>query len=98
MDILSKYSDELKDYCKANKIKKLSLFGSFLKNTYNADSDIDLLVVFEENSGYGLLDIARVERELSQIVGKKIDIRTKDELSRYFRDVVVKEAKVEYEG
>lgn len=98
MDILSKYSDELKDYCKANKIKKLSLFGSFLKNTYNADSDIDLLVVFEENSGYGLLDIARVERELSQIVGKKIDIRTKDELSRYFRDAVVKEAKVEYEG
>ena len=98
MDVLNKYSKELKTFCEANKIKKLSLFGSYLKNTYNENSDIDLLVEFEEDSGYGLLDIARIERELSEIICKKIDLRTPGELSRYFRDTVVKEAEVKYEG
>ncbi|MGB5531093.1 MAG: nucleotidyltransferase family protein [Ignavibacteriaceae bacterium] len=98
MDILTKYSIEIKDFCKVNKIKKLSLYGSYSKNTYNEESDIDLLVEFEENTGYGLLDIARIERELSEITGKKVDLRTPEELSMYFRDKVVKEALVKYEG
>jgi uncharacterized protein len=98
MDILSKYSKEINSFCKSNKIKKLSLFGSYLKNNYTVDSDIDLLVEFEEGAGYGLLDLARIERELSEILGKKVDLRTPNELSRYFRDSVVKEAKVKYEG
>ncbi len=98
MDVLNKYSKELEAFCKPNKIKKLSLFGSYLKNTYNENSDIDLLIEFEENSDYGLLDIARIERELSGIIGKKVDLRTATELSRYFRDTVVKEAEVKYEA
>ncbi|OGU27781.1 MAG: hypothetical protein A2057_11335 [Ignavibacteria bacterium GWA2_35_9] len=98
MDILSKYSNELKAFCESNKIKKLSLFGSYLKNTNDENSDIDLLVEFEEDSGYGLLDIARIERELSGIIGKKVDLRTTSELSKYFRDTVVKEAEVKYEA
>ena len=98
MDILNKYSDEIKDYCKANKIKKLSLFGSYLKNTSREGSDVDLLVEFDENANYGLLDVARMERELSDMIGKKVDLRTPNELSRYFRDMVVREAKVKYEG
>jgi len=98
MDILNKYSKEIKDYCKANKIKKLSLFGSYLANTHKEESDIDLLVEFDENANYGLLDVARMERELSDLIGKKIDLRTPNELSRYFRDMVVREAKVKYEG
>jgi predicted nucleotidyltransferase len=98
MDILSKHTDELKAFCKANKIKKLSLFGSHLNNTYSEESDVDLLVEFEANSGYGLLDVARIERELSEIIDKKVDLRTPEELSRYFRDKVVKEAQVKYEG
>ena len=80
------------------KIKKLSLFGSYLRNTNDENSDIDLLVEFEEDSGYGLLDVARIERELSEIIGKKVDLRTASELSKYFRDSVVKEAKVKYEA
>jgi uncharacterized protein len=98
MDLLTKYSTEMKDFCKANKIKKLSLFGSYLKNSYDAVSDIDLLVEFEENTGYGLLDVARLERELSDIIGVKVDLRTAEELSKYFRDTIVKEAKVKYEA
>ncbi len=98
MDILSKHSSELKDFCKLNRINKLSLFGSYLDNSFNEQSDIDLLVEFEENSGYGLLDIARIERELSEMIGKKVDLRTPEELSKYFRDKVVLEAQVKYEG
>ncbi len=86
----------IEQFCKANGIKKLSLFGSYLKNTYNEESDVDLLVVFEDDTEYGLLDVARMERELTVIIGKKVDLRTPDELSRYFRDTVVKEAVVKY--
>lgn len=98
MDILTKYSSGLKSFCKANKIKKLSLFGSYLKNIYTEESDIDFLVELEADTEYGLLDVARMERELSEIIGKKVDLRTPEELSRYFRDSVVKEAEVKYEG
>ena len=69
-----------------------------LGNTYNEESEIDLLVEFEEDANYGLLDVARIERELSELLGKKVDLRTSDELSRYFRDQVVKEAQVKYEA
>lgn len=98
MDLLTNYSKELEDFCEVNKIKKLSLFGSYLKNSYTTDSDIDLLVEFDENTGYGLLDVARMERELSEIIGVKVDLRTPEELSRYFRDTIVKEAVVKYEA
>ena len=98
MDILSPHKSKLDEFCKTNKIKKLSLFGSYLNNSYGPDSDIDLLVEFEENTYYGLLDIARMERELSEIIGIKVDLRTPEELSRYFRDKIVKEAQVKYEA
>ena len=97
MDILTKHSNEIKEFCRTNKIKKLSLFGSYLNDTYDKHSDIDLLVEFEGESNYGLLDITRIERQLSDILGKKVDLRTYEELSRYFRDKVVKEAQVQYE-
>ncbi len=97
MDILTKYKNEIDSFCKENKINKLSLFGSYLKDTANTESDIDLLVEFEDDVEYGLLDIARMERELSEIIGKQVDLRTFEELSRYFRDTVIKEAQVKYE-
>ena len=96
MDFINKNPEQIKGYCKANKIKKLALFGSFLTNSFNEASDIDLLVEFEEDCDYGFLDIARIERELSEILGKQVDLRTPNELSKYFRDAVVKEATVFY--
>jgi predicted nucleotidyltransferase len=98
MDILNKNKSKLNSFCKANKIKKLSLFGSYLNDTATEDSDVDLLVEFAENTEYGLLDVARIERELSEVIGRKVDLRTAEELSRYFKDTVVKEAKVKYEA
>jgi|SRR3990170_2313070 len=98
MDIINIHNNELTTFCKANKIKKLSLFGSYLDDKYSEESDIDLLVEFEENTSYGLLDVARIERELSEMLDKKVDLRTPEELSNYFRDKVVKEAQVKYEA
>lgn len=87
---------KLSEYCKANHIKKLSFFGSVLTDKFSEESDIDILVEFEEDSTPGLLGITKLERELSQLIGKKVDLRTKEELSRYFKDAVVKEAEVKY--
>lgn len=78
-------------------IRKLSLFGSALKGSSRPDSDIDLLVEFEPGREPGLLGMARIEAELSALAeGRPIDLRTAAELSRYFRDDVVRAAEVQY--
>lgn len=86
----------MKKFCKANRIKKLSLFGSYSKNTFREESDVDLLVEFEDNAKPGYLELARMENELIALLGIEVDLRTANELSRYFRDQVVKEAIVQY--
>ncbi len=93
-DIMSK--QKLEAYCKKNHIIKLSLFGSALKDELKPDSDIDILVEFDMNHIPGLMDIAGMEIELADIIGRRVDLRTPAELSRYFRDEVLSIAKVEY--
>jgi predicted nucleotidyltransferase len=93
-DIISK--ERLEIFCKQNHIKKLAVFGSALLDKLHPDSDIDLLVEFDEKYIPGLLDLAGMELELSEAVGRKIDLRTPGELSRYFRDEVKSNAQVEY--
>ncbi len=88
----------LKVFCKQNGIKKLSFFGSVLTNKFTEESDVDILVEFEDNSIPGFLGLASLERELSVLIKKKVDLRTKHELSKYFRDTIVKEAEVKYEA
>jgi uncharacterized protein len=89
--------DKIADFCKRNRIRKLSLFGSALKGELRKDSDIDLLVEFQPDETPSLLELARMERELSIILdGRKVDLRTPNELSRYFRDEVLSTASVQY--
>lgn len=97
MNDLSDYvSERLKIYCKKNGISKLSLFGSYIKNTFTEGSDLDILIEFEEGNKPGYLTIARIQRELSELFGKNVDLRTPEELSKYFREDIVKEAVVQY--
>ena len=78
-------------------IRRLSLFGSILRLDFDAESDVDILVEFELDHVPGLLGIARMERELSELFGgRKVDLRTPEDLSRYFRDTVLQEADVQY--
>ncbi len=90
--------DKLAEFCKKNYIKKLSLFGSALHGTLGPDSDIDLLVEFEEGHTPGLFSIVRMEMELAEALGRKVDLRTPGDLSRYFRDEVMQNAKLEYQS
>ncbi|HUV62503.1 MAG TPA: nucleotidyltransferase family protein [Sedimentisphaerales bacterium] len=90
--------DKLVEFCKENYIRKLSLFGSALRGPLGPDSDIDLLVEFEEGHTPGLFSIVRMEMELAEMLGRKVDLRTAGDLSRYFRDEVVRNAEVQYQA
>jgi predicted nucleotidyltransferase len=88
--------NRLTEFCSKHHIRRLSLFGSILTEDFHPDSDIDVLVEFEPGyvPGFGIIGM---ENELSQLAGRKVDLRTPGDLSRYFRDRVVREARVEYE-
>lgn len=86
----------LAQFCRQYHIRRLALFGSVLAGTAGPDSDIDLLVDFETGMAPGLLGIARIEAELSHLLGRKADLRTAKDLSRYFRDEVLSRAAVQY--
>lgn len=88
----------IRQFCIHNQIKKLALFGSVLRDDFSADSDIDIIVEFMPDTRVGMLTMARIERELSQIFeGRKVDLRTPAELSRYFRHDVLQKAEVFYD-
>jgi len=84
------------DFCKRHHIRKLALFGSVLREDFRADSDVDVLVEFEPGHTVGLLRMAGLEMELSEALGRKVDLRTPAELSRYFRDEVAQASEVQY--
>lgn len=86
----------LADFCRRHGIRKLSLFGSVLKGTARPDSDIDLLVEFEPHAVPDLLSLVEMEDELTALAGRRVDLRTAGDLSRYFRDEVVRTAEVQY--
>ena len=91
--------DALAALCRRHHIRRLSLFGSMLKGTNRPDSDVDLLVEFEQGAAPTFFDLAAIEMELSTLLGgRRVDVRTPQDLSRYFRDEVVREAEVQYES
>ena len=88
---------QLAEFCRRHQIRTLSLFGSVLREDFRPNSDIDVLVAFEDGHAPGLLGIARMERELSEILGgRRVDLRTPEDLSRYFRLEVLAKAEVQY--
>ncbi|MFQ5789483.1 MAG: nucleotidyltransferase family protein [Acidobacteriota bacterium] len=89
--------ERITEFCQRHHIRKLALFGSVLREDFRPDSDIDVLVEFDPEHVPGFLGLARMERELSRVVGgRKVDLRTAEDLSRYFRDDVVATAEVHY--
>ena len=87
----------LQQFCEAHHIRSLALFGSQAKGTERPDSDVDMLVNFEPDAVPGLLGMAALEDELSALMGgRKVDLRTPSDLSRHFRDEVVRTAQVQY--
>ena len=85
-------------FCKKYHIAFLALFGSILTANFKDSSDVDFLVKFEDSHTPSLFDLVDMESELGSIVGRHVDLRTPNELSRYFRDEVLAQAEVIYEG
>jgi len=88
---------KIQKLCQSRHIKKLELFGSAARGELKEKSDIDLLVEFFPEAKVSLLDIVRIEDELSEIIGRKVDLVTKDELSPYIRGEILQGALPIYE-
>jgi predicted nucleotidyltransferase len=79
---------ELIAFCRRHAVRRLALYGSALRDDFRADSDVDVLVEFEAGRTPGLLGIASMELELGHLIGREVELRTYEDLSRYFRDEV----------
>jgi hypothetical protein len=82
-------------FCREHHIRRLSVFGSALRDDFGGDSDVDILVEFDEKHTPGFAFFG-MEDELSRLIGRKVDLNTPRFLSRYFRDKVIEEAEVQY--
>lgn len=88
--------DAIRDFCERHHIRRLALFGSVLRDDFHPDSDIDVLVEFEPEHIPGLAFIT-MQNELSDLLGRSVDLNTPGFLSDYFRDQVLANARVVYE-
>jgi uncharacterized protein len=95
MSRLSIDSNKIVDFCRRHHIRRLSLFGSVLRDDFGPASDVDVLVEFESGHTPGLAFFS-MEEELSRIFGRKVDLNTSGFLSPYFRDIIERESEVQY--
>lgn len=77
-------------------IRRLALYGSALSEDFGPASDIDILVEFQPDRTPGLLHLAQMELELENVLGREVELRTYEDLSRYFRDDVAATARLLY--
>ena len=89
--------DKIVEFCRHNRIHRLALFGAVLRDDFTPESDVGVLVEFEPGTRVGLRFFG-MERELSEILGHKVDLNTPGFLSKYFRDDVIAEAEVLYDA
>jgi predicted nucleotidyltransferase len=90
--------DRIAEFCKRNRVRRLSLCGSVLRKDFGPDSDVDILVEFEPGARIGLIRLSGLEIELGNIVGRKVDLNTPGFLSKYYRDQILAEADVQYDA
>jgi len=87
--------DEIADFCRRHHIRRLSIFGSVLRDDFGPESDVDVLVEFDPGHTPGLAFFS-MEEELSRIMGRKVDLNTPGFLSPYLRDRIERESEVQY--
>jgi predicted nucleotidyltransferase len=90
--------ERLAEFCRRHRIRRLSLFGSVLRDDFSESSDVDVLVEFERGAHVGLIRLAGMEIELGEMIGRKVDLNTEGFLSRYYRAQVLAEAEVRYDA
>ena len=94
---ISIYKDKIAEFCKKHHIQRLAIFGSSLRKDIGPESDVDILVEFDPGRTPGFFKLFEMQDELSRLLGsRKVDLRTPQDLSRYFRNKVVEVAEVQY--
>jgi predicted nucleotidyltransferase len=88
--------EKIEAFCRRHGVSRLSLFGSALRDDFGPESDVDFLVEFPPGKTPSLLDLGGMYMELREIMGREIDLKTPFDLSRYFRDEVVRNARMLY--
>jgi len=88
--------ERIGEFCRNNRIQSLSLFGSVLSDDFGPDSDVDVLVEFKTGTRIGLIRLTGLEFELSEILGRKVDLNTPGFISKYFRSRVMSEREIQY--
>jgi len=83
-------------FCRKHHLAKLALFGSVLTDRFGPESDVDVLFEYDPDHAPSLFDVGRMEEELGEILGRKADMHMPQELSRYFRDKVLRTAQIEF--
>jgi predicted nucleotidyltransferase len=89
-------ADRIADFCRRWNVTELALFGSVLRDDFRVDSDVDVLITLSPDAHVGLFDLAHMERELTDILGHKVDLVTKGGLKAGIRDSVLSSAEVLY--
>ncbi|MBI3694884.1 MAG: nucleotidyltransferase family protein [Acidobacteria bacterium] len=87
---------QIAEFCRSHHIRRLALFGSVLRDDFRPDSDVDVLAEFEPGHPIGLIRLAGIELELSELLGRKVDLRTPEDLSRHFRQEILDSAELQY--
>jgi predicted nucleotidyltransferase len=95
-DLTPKVLKAIKNLCQRYQVRELSIFGSALREDFNAGSDIDLLVEFEPEAQIGFVTLSRMQRELSAILNRPVDLIPKGGLKPTIREMVISSAKVLY--
>ncbi len=88
--------DRIGEICRRYHVKELAVFGSQVRGDVQPDSDVDFLVEFEEQAAVGLIEFAALMRELSETLGRKVDLVSKNGLKPLIRDAVLREARAAY--
>jgi hypothetical protein len=89
--------DKIAEFCRKHRIRRLAFFGSVLRDDFRPDSDVDVLVEFEPGQTPGW-EFFSIERKLSAILARKVDLNTKGFLGKYVRDRVLREAQIVYDA
>ena len=88
--------EKLENFCQSHRIRRLALFGSYLRDSFGPESDIDVLVEFEDDAQIGFLALARIQRELSELLQRKVDVVPVTGLKPVIMEDVLKESEVVY--
>lgn len=90
--------DAIAKFCRRHRIQRLALFGSVLRDDFEPESDVDVLIEFEPGAGAGLIRLAGMEIELGELLGRKVDLNTPGNFRQPLRDAIVRQSEAVYDA